>query len=143
VPTLYLPTHYLAHKSQFEFDDSAWEFFERLQTRNLENARRAHAAGVWIVAGSDAVAGLHGQNARELQWLVKAGLTPAEAVRAATFDAARLLALDGQVGAVKPGMLADLIAVAGDPLRDIGVLEHVGFVMKEGHIVKNELLRQR
>ncbi|HEX8181490.1 MAG TPA: amidohydrolase family protein [Pyrinomonadaceae bacterium] len=143
VPTLYLPTHYLAHKSQFEFGDSAWDFFERLQTRNLENARRAHAAGVWIVAGSDAVAGLHGQNARELQWLVKAGLTPAEAVRAATFDAARLLALDGQVGAVKPGMLADLIAVAGDPLRDIGVLEHVGFVMKEGQIVKHELLRQR
>src|SRR5581483_4369325 len=91
VPTLYLPTHYLERKSQFAFGDSTWAFFEKLRSRNLENLRRARQAGVWVVAGSDAVAGLHGQNAREILWLAKAGLTPAEAIRAATLDAARLL----------------------------------------------------
>ena len=139
VPTLYLPTHYLAHKSQFAFDDSTWDFFTRLQTHNLENSRRAHAAGVVIVSGSDAVAGLHGQNARELEWLVKAGLTPAEALCAATVDAAQLLGLDGQLGVIKNGYAADLIAVSGDPSRDITVLQRVGFVMKGGQVVKDEL----
>jgi imidazolonepropionase-like amidohydrolase len=143
VPTLYLPTHYLMHKSQFAFDDSTWDFFMRLQAHNLNNARHAHEAGVWLVAGSDAVAGLHGQNARELEWLVKAGLTPVEAIRAATMDAAKLLGLDGQVGAVKPELAADLIAVTGDPARDIGTLEHVGFVMKGGQVVKDELTQPR
>ena len=143
VPTLYLPTHYLAHKSQFDFGDSTWTFFERLRARNLDNARRAHAAGVWIIVGSDAVAGLHGQNAHELEWLAKAGLTPVEVMRAATVDAARLLGLEDQVGAVKPGLMADLIAVSGDPTRDITTLERVGFVMKGGQVVKNELTKPR
>ena len=142
VPTLYLPTHYLAHKSQFAFDDSTWAFFAQLQTHNLDNARRAHEAGVRIVSGSDAVAGLHGQNARELEWLVKAGLTPAEALRAATVDAAQLLGLDGQVGVIKNGYAADLIAISGDPSRDITVLQRVGFVLKGGQVVKDELTRQ-
>jgi imidazolonepropionase-like amidohydrolase len=139
VPTLYLPTHYLAHKNQFAFDDATWDFFVRLQSHNLDNTRRAHAAGVTIISGSDAVAGLHGQNAREPEWLVKAGLTPAEALRAATIDAAKLLGMEGQVGAIKPGLSADLLAVAGDPSRDITLLEQVGFVMKAGQVVKNEL----
>lgn len=142
VPTLYLPTHYLTHKNQFAFDDSTWDFFVRLQAHNLDNTRRAHAAGVTIISGSDAVAGVHGQNAHELEWLVKAGLTPAEALRAATVDAAKLLGVEGQVGAIKPGLSADLIAVTGDPARDITTLERVGFVMKGGQVVKNELAKQ-
>ena len=72
VPTLYLPTHYLEHKGQFAFGESTWAFFERLRGHNLENLKRAKRAGVWVVAGSDAVAGLHGHNAREIIWLVKA-----------------------------------------------------------------------
>ena len=139
VPTLYLPTHYLEHRDQFAFDSSTWEFFERLRTDNLSNALRAKRAGVWIVSGSDAVAGLHGHNVREIEWLVKAGLTPAEALRAATVDAARLLGLEGKVGEIKPGEFADIIAVAGDPLKDISAVEHVGFVMKGGQVVKEEI----
>lgn len=135
VPTLYLPTHYLEHKSQFAFSESTWAFFERLRSHNLENLKRAKRAGVWIVAGSDAVAGLHGHNAREIIWLVKAGLSPAEAIRAATLDAARLLGIDDQTGDVVQGKLADLIAVAGDPLRDVANLERVTFVMKAGRVV--------
>jgi len=135
VPTLYLPTHYLERKSQFAFGDSTWAFFEKLRSRNLENLRRARQAGVWVVAGSDAVAGLHGQNAREILWLAKAGLTPAEAIRAATLDAARLLGIDEQTGEIAPGKLADIIAVAGNPLSDLARLERPLLVMKAGQLV--------
>jgi imidazolonepropionase-like amidohydrolase len=138
VPTLYLPTHYLGNKDKFAFDDSTWEFFERLRAGNLENTRRAKQAGVTIVSGSDAVAGVHGHNAREIEWLVKAGLTPAEALRAATVDAARLLGLEGKVGEIKPGEFADVIAVEGDPTKEIGSVERVEFVMKGGQVVKEE-----
>jgi imidazolonepropionase-like amidohydrolase len=136
VPTLYLPTHYLEHKNQFAFDDSTWDFFERLRSRNLDNLRRAKKAGVWIVNGSDAVAGLHGQNAREEEWLVKAGLTPLEAIRAATVDAAKLLGLEDKIGEIKEGKLADIIAVEGNPLQDITTLERAQFVMKNGRVIK-------
>jgi len=139
VPTLYLPTHYLSHKKQFAFDASTWTFFEMLKSENLENTRRAKRTGVWLVDGSDAVAGLHGQNARELEWLNKAGLSPAEAIHAATLDGAELLGLKGQVGDIKDGYFADIIAVPGDPLKDLGVLERVAFVMKSGRVIKSIL----
>lgn len=137
VPTLYLPTHYLERKERFvTFGPLTWAFFERLRSGNLSNAAAAKKAGVWIVSGSDAVAGLHGDNAREIIWLVKAGLKPAEALRAATSDAARLLGLEGKVGAIVPRAFADLVAVPGDPTRDIGVVEKINFVMKGGEVVK-------
>jgi imidazolonepropionase-like amidohydrolase len=137
VPTLYLPTHYLENKGRFvAFDPFTWAFFERLRANNLANALRAKKAGVLVVAGSDAVAGLHGHNPREIEWLVKAGLTQAEALRAATIDAARLLGLEGRVGEIRQGAFADIIAVAGDPTKDINAVEHVLFVMKGGQVVR-------
>ncbi len=137
VPTLYLPTHYLERRERFvAFDPMTWAFFERLRGGNLLNASNARKAGVWIVCGSDAVAGLHGSNAREIVWLVKSGLTPSEALRAATSDAARLLGLEGKAGAIAPGAFADIVAVPGDPTRDIGAVERVSFVMKGGEVVK-------
>ena len=141
VPTLYLPTHYLEHRNQFDFDPNTWDFFRQLQAKNVGNARHAREAGVSIVCGSDAVAGLHGQNARELEWLVKAGLTPSEAIRAATLDAAALLGMQDRVGEIKPGMAADIIAVSGDPVGDVTSLRHVAFVMKGGRVVKDTLLK--
>ncbi|HTQ37134.1 MAG TPA: amidohydrolase family protein [Steroidobacteraceae bacterium] len=136
VPTLYLPTYYLAHRNRFDFDDDTWEFFERLQSVNLGNARRAWKAGVHMVAGSDAVAGLHGSNARELEWMVKAGIPAPAVLRAATVDAADLLGLAGKVGAIAPGLAADLIAVRGDPTKDISAVTRVAFVMKGGKVVR-------
>ncbi|MES2045145.1 MAG: amidohydrolase family protein [Pseudomonadota bacterium] len=102
----------------------------------LGMARRAHDAGVRIAFGTDSSVSRHGDNAREFQLLVKAGLTPLEAVRAATTAAADHLGMAGKIGALKPGMAADVIAVAGDPLADVGVLRQVGFVMKGGVVVK-------
>lgn len=144
VPTLYLPTHYLEHRERFvAFDPLTWAFFERLRSGNLSNAAAAKKAGVLIVSGSDAVAGLHGTNAREIVWLVRAGLTPAEALRAATSDAARLLGLEGKVGVIAPGSFADIVAVPGDPTRDIGVVERVSFVMKGGEVIKDSAGQKR
>jgi imidazolonepropionase-like amidohydrolase len=138
VPTLYLPTHYLEHKKQFAFGVSTWSFFETLKAQNSENLRKALGRGVWIVNGSDAVAGLHGGNAREIVRLAESGMKPSEAIRAATVDAAELLGLKGRVGEIRPGMAADLVAVPGDPLSDVSSLERVAFVMKSGKVIKSK-----
>jgi cytosine/adenosine deaminase-related metal-dependent hydrolase len=74
-----------------------------------------------------------------LEWMVKDGMTPARAVKAATGDAAQLLGWQDRVDTIEPGKFADLIAIDGDPLKDITELQHVRFVMKGGVVVKNEL----
>ena len=102
----------------------------------LDMARRAHAAGVKIAFGTDSSVSKHGLNAREFSLLVRAGFTPIDAIRAATVSGADHLGLAGKVGAIKPGMAADVIGVTGDPLSDVRVLEHVDFVMKEGQVFK-------
>jgi imidazolonepropionase-like amidohydrolase len=99
-------------------------------------ARLAHDAGVPVIFGTDAGVYEHGRNAGEFVELVeRAGLTPAEAVAAATTGAAHLLGLDNEVGRIAPGFSADLIAVDGDPIADVRVLQHVGFVMVRGRTV--------
>ncbi len=104
----------------------------------LKNTGVAHKAGVKIAFGTDqGVIVPHGQNAREFALLVKTGLTPADAILAATRNAADLLGASADVGSVQPGRYADLIAVKEDPLADITALERVGFVMKGGQIVKS------
>jgi imidazolonepropionase-like amidohydrolase len=92
-----------------------------------------------VAFGTDAGVYPHGDNARQFFYMVKYGLTPARAIRSATSDAAELLGRSKEVGRVAPGLLADLVAVASDPLEDIRALEKVGFVMKGGTIVKDEL----
>ncbi len=95
-------------------------------------ARRAHDGGVMIAFGTDTGVSKHGDNGREFALLVKAGMTPMEAIRSATVVAARHLGHDDQFGSIEPGKLADIVAVDGDPLADITELEDVDFVMKEG-----------
>ena len=100
-----------------------------------ESFRRALEHGLKIVFGTDAGVYPHGENARELAARVAAGQSPIEALRGATVYAAELLRVDDR-GKVAPGLLADLIAVAGDPLADISLLEDVKFVMKGGEVYK-------
>ena len=102
-----------------------------------ENFAKAVKAGVRVAFGTDAGVYPHGENARQFMYMVKFGLTPARAIRSATSDAAELLGKSKDLGQVAPGFYADLIAVTGDPLDDVTVLEKVKFVMKGGVVVKD------
>jgi imidazolonepropionase-like amidohydrolase len=94
--------------------------------------RKQLAAGVPIAMGSDVGPFPHGTQAREFELMVKYGMTPLAALQAGTLNGAKLLGWEGQIGALKPGYFADIVAVPGDPLQDIGVLNKVAFVMKGG-----------
>lgn len=95
------------------------------------------AAGVPIAFGTDSGIYPHGLNARQLAYHVEWGQSPLEAIRSATIVSARMIGWDDRLGAVEPGLFADLIAVEGDPLEDIRLLEDVRFVMKAGEVIRN------
>lgn len=97
---------------------------------------KAVPAGVKIAFGTDAGVSKHGRNADEFELLVKHGMTPMQAIVAATTNAADLLGLSKEVGSIEPGKSADIIAVSGDPLKDVRVLKSVGFVMRAGVVHK-------
>ena len=99
-------------------------------------ARRAREGGVRVAFGTDSGVSEHGQNAREFALMIKAGFTPLDAIRAATVWGAAHNRISDEVGTLAAGKAADLIAVKGDPLQDVTVLERVSFVMKGGHIAK-------
>jgi imidazolonepropionase-like amidohydrolase len=104
----------------------------------LDMVTRAHDGGVRIAFGTDSGVSAHGDNAQEFALLVRAGLTPLEAVQAATVGAAEHLRIADQAGRIAVGMPADLIGVSGDPLSDVTELERVRFVMKAGEVYRAE-----
>ncbi|RFM30353.1 Xaa-Pro dipeptidase [Deminuibacter soli] len=103
-----------------------------------ESFRKAVQAGVKIAFGTDAGVYPHGYNGRQFKWMVQFGLTPMQAIQAATINAATLLGWEHKVGSIKTGKLADIIAVKENPLDNVRALETVGFVMKDGKVYKNE-----
>ena len=106
-----------------------------------EGFRKAVAAGVRIAMGSDSSVLTHGENAKEIVWMARHGMTPLQALRAATTGGAELLGWSDRVGAIEAGKLADIVAVDGDPLADITAVERVRFVMKGGVVHRNDARR--
>jgi imidazolonepropionase-like amidohydrolase len=99
---------------------------------------RAYKAGVKIAFGTDAGVYAHGKNAKEFQYMVEAGMPPMEAIKAATTNAADLLGMSDKIGSISKGKFADIVAVDGDPLQDITIMQKMAFVMKEGKIYTNQ-----
>lgn len=105
-------------------------------TKMIDAFHLAQQGGVKIAFGTDSGVSPHGQNAREFALMVKAGMTPAEAIRAATVTAAELCGISPLVGTLEPGKAADFVAVAGDPLSDVTELERVRWVIRNGVVYK-------
>jgi imidazolonepropionase-like amidohydrolase len=139
--TYYVPTvdhnrYYAAHKDEYGYGPEVVARLNDYTARNLETLRKAVRARVKIAMGSDAVFTGFGENTRELEQFVKAGMTPAQALYAATRGGAELLGKSRELGAVAPGYYADIVAVEGDPLRDVGaIVNGVRWVMKGGRVV--------
>lgn len=139
--TFYIPTidhnrYYISHKDEFGYDQAVVDRLNNYIGRNFETLRRAIGAKVRIAMGSDAVFTGFGENTRELEWFVKAGMTPAQALATATTNGAALLGMEKDLGAIAPGYFADIVAVEGDPLTDVGAIVHgVRWVMKGGRVV--------
>jgi imidazolonepropionase-like amidohydrolase len=147
--TFYVPTidhnrYYIENGDKIGYAPGYKERLQAFIPRNLETARKAFKAGVKFAMGSDAIYTMYGQNTRELGWFVKAGMTPEQALRTATVNAAALLGKERELGAVAPGYFADLVAVDGDPLVDINVtLNNVKWVMKGGDVVADKQAASR
>jgi imidazolonepropionase-like amidohydrolase len=136
VPTIDHNRYYADHASEYGFSPAAVAALRAFVERNLETARKAIAAGVKVAMGSDAVYSGFGENTRELAQLVRAGMTPAQALHAATAGGAELLGQEKTLGALAPGYAADIVAVDGDPLTNVAVLiDGVRWVMKGGAVV--------
>jgi imidazolonepropionase-like amidohydrolase len=136
VPTVDHNRYYVAHKDEYGYDAKTVEGLNQYIAKNFETLRRAIKAKVKIAMGSDAVFTGFGENTRELEWFVKAGMTPEQALKTATTTGAEMLGLEKEVGAIAPGYFADIVAVQGDPLKDIQVvIQQVKWVMKAGHVV--------
>ena len=136
VPTIDHNRYYVDAAAEHQFGPAAIEGLHAYIARNLETARRAFKSGVQFAMGSDAVYSMFGQNTRELAWFVKAGMTPEQALKTATVNAADLLGMKQDLGLATPGHYADLIAVEGDPLADIQVaIDRVRGVMKGGLVI--------
>ncbi|HVB16819.1 MAG TPA: amidohydrolase family protein, partial [Stellaceae bacterium] len=115
-----------------------------LQEHHVASIRRALELGVKVVAGTDAGGHGHPANAGELECLVKSGMTPMQAIQAGTGWAAECLGQEDELGTVKPGRLADLVVVDGDPLADIAILRdpaRIALVVKDGLVAANRMAR--
>src|SRR5436309_13090475 len=139
VADIYNDDYIIAEYTRLGFPQKIIEKERLVGRQQRENFKKAVQAGVKIAYGTDAGVYPHGWNAKQFAHMVRWGTTPLQAIQAATVNAADLLGWRDLVGALEPGKFADVIGVMGDPLQDVTVLEHVGFVMKGGQVVKDSL----
>ena len=137
VPTLYLADWFLENAEKIGTPPELIAKGREVMPAARKNVARAFAAGVKVGFGTDAAVYPHGLNAHEFAVMVKLGLTPLQAIQAATINDADLLGWSDKIGTLEPGKWADIVAVDGDPLADVTTLERVKFVMKGGEVVKN------
>ena len=136
VPTIDHNRYYVDAKDEYGFKPEAIPPLQDYIEKNLASTARAFKAGVKLGMGSDAVYSMFGQNTRELEWFVKAGMTPAQAIATATTTAAELLDQKDRLGRIAPGFAADIVAIEGRPLENIhDVVSGVRWVMKDGAVV--------
>lgn len=136
VPTLLAPAAALADGQRGALTPAQFEKAKQAAGNAEKSFARAIREGVKIAFGTDTGVSPHGRNAEEFALMVKNGMSPALAIRSATVDASELLGIASRVGTISPGKDADIIAVEGDPLNDVRLLENVGFVMKQGRVHK-------
>lgn len=135
VPTVDHNRYYAAHREEYGYDFTAVFGLNMFVKRNFETLIKAVRANVKIAMGSDAVFTGFGENTRELEWFVKAGMTPEQALKTATTAGAEMLGMEKNLGAIAPGYYADMVAVSGNPLKDINVIiRQVKWVMKAGKV---------
>jgi imidazolonepropionase-like amidohydrolase len=138
VPTLYLGDWMIDNAGLTRLPPPLLAKAKEVIPAARKNIAHAFASGVKVAFGTDAAVYPHGMNAHEFAVMVRLGLTPLQAIQAATINAADLLGWSGKVGTLEKGAWADIVAVDGDPQQDVTTLEHVKFVMKGGEVVKNE-----
>ncbi|WP_257386909.1 metal-dependent hydrolase family protein [Tahibacter caeni] len=136
VGDIYNDDYILTEFARLKYPESMLEKERKVGRTQRESFRRAAKAGVKIAYGTDAGVYPHGDNARQFAKMTEWGQTPMQALQAATVRAAELLGRNEQVGAIRNGLYADLVAVPGNPLQDIRVMEQVSFVMKDGKVEK-------
>lgn len=143
--TYYVPTvdhnrYYIDHAHEFGYDEHIKSKLKSYIDRNFKTLQLAVQLKVNIAMGSDAVFTGFGENTRELEWFVKAGMSPIEALKTATIHGAKLLGRDYELGQIEPGFLADLVAVEGDPTMDIqAIVKGVKWVMKDGKVCVDKI----
>jgi imidazolonepropionase-like amidohydrolase len=132
VPTFTIFEYFAEHSATPEQGAHQHQMIEL----KAQEFKKQIAAGVPMTVGSDVGPFPHGTQAREFVLMVKYGMSPLAVLQADLLNGAKLLGWEGQIGALEPGLLADIIAVQGDPLQDIGVLQNVGFVMNGGVVYR-------
>jgi imidazolonepropionase-like amidohydrolase len=141
--TFLVPTIYVGYAVEKHFEgkvpEKLIEKARRINQQKRECLQQAFRSGVKIAYGTDAGVFAHGENAADFRYLVEFGLSPMQAIRTATINAADLLGQAEKLGTLQPGKFADLIAVTNSPLQDITTLEQVSFVMKGGVVYKNQI----
>jgi imidazolonepropionase-like amidohydrolase len=138
VPTLYLMDWHKENAARSNLPDYVRRKMEMVSAAGQSNVKKAFAAGVKIGFGTDAAVYPHGLNGHEFAVYVRLGMTPLQAIQTATVNDADLLGWSDKVGTLEAGKFADIIAVDGDPLKDVATLQNAKFVMKGGEVVKNE-----